>query len=120
MKTIKIIDLLNKIANDIDVTPKNIKYNDKYFEYKLWLEPNKYAYVEKGTNNTLEEYCCFYDLNDKLEILEDEKKIPEKLNIRYKNDDIIINEKILQEDLNTELADKINEILDYLESKEDE
>lgn len=68
--TIKIIDLLNKMANDIDVPPKNIKYNDKYFEYKLWLEPNKYAYVEKGTNNTLEEYCCFYDLNDEVEILE--------------------------------------------------
>ena len=106
----KVIDLLNKIANDIDVPPKNIKYNDKYFEYKLWLEPNKYAYVEKGTNNTLEEYCCFYDLNDTVEILEEEKKIPEKIGlIKYCEDQatLIIHNKV----------DEIIDYLHYLKSK---
>ena len=120
----KVIDLLKKIANDIDVPPKNIKYKDKYFEYKLWLEPSKYAYVEKGTNNTLEEYCCFYDLNDEVEIIEEEQKIPEKIDVWY---DPIKDTKLERHDTDTsieilaamcdDLKDKYNEIINYLKSK---
>lgn len=106
----KVIDLLNMIANDIDVPPKNIKYNDKYFEYKLWLEPDKYAYVEKGTNNTLEEYCCFYDLNDEVEIIEDKKieKIENKIDTTFENYNYSERMRL------TEIVNKINEIIDKI------
>ena len=114
----KVIDLLNKIANDIDVPPKQIKYDDKIFEYKLWLEPNKYAYVENGKNNTLEEYCCFYDLNDEVEIIED-KKIEHigannyKWNYKY---DLKTSQAVVD---NLELVrQKINEIIDRLNKGE--
>ena len=118
MNKIRVIDLLNKIANDIDVPPKNIKYNDKYFEYKLWLEPNKYAYVEKGKNNTLEEYCCFYDLNDEVEVIEEDNKIEK---IYEDNDDFKNDKRLYRPTKNIKvLANKINEIIDYLEEKENE
>lgn len=71
MKTIKIIDLLNKIANGEEV-PKKIKYRDWLYEF------------EKDCND----YMCQYDsllyrenddtrqfLNDEVEILEEENKI---------------------------------------------
>lgn len=96
----KVIDLLKIMVDDVNVPPKRIKYNDRIFEYKLWIEPNKYAYVEEGTNNTLEEYCCFYDLTDEVEIIED-KKI-EKMTASSTNL------------FNQALVDKINEIIDYI------
>lgn len=71
MKTIKIIDLLNKIANGEEV-PKKIKYRNWLYEF----------------NKNYNDYLCQYDsllyrenddvrqfLNDEVEILEEEKKI---------------------------------------------
>lgn len=108
MKTVKIIDLFIEYTKPVK-QPRKIKFKDKLYIY------NGHAVL----GQIIKDYGSnIIDLlNDEVEILEEPKKIPEKLNICYKNDDIIINEKILQEDLNTELADKINEILDYLESK---
>lgn len=112
----KVIDLLNKIANNIDVPPKQIKYDDKIFEYKLWLEPNKYAYVEIGKNNTLEEYCCFYDLNEEIKIIED-KKIEklEHMNSRdyLENRDEYLSTKDIALDIES-LRLWINKIIDKL------
>lgn len=114
----KIIDLLNKIANGEEV-PKKIKYDNQVFEYR---------------KDMLDYYCYDYDLNlmgyqkvlnDEIEILEEEKKIPEKLDIRQEKNiknnwkwkvygkehsyNISIPQKII--------ADKLNEVLDYLKSK---
>ena len=104
----KIIDLLNRIAKGEEV-PKKIKYDNQVFEYR---------------KDMLDYYCYDYDLNlmgyqkilnEEVEILEEEKKIPEKLV-----------EPIASEytyDYAKKICHKINEIIDYLDflkSKGDE
>ena len=109
----KIIDLLNKIANGEEV-PKKIKCNETIYE--KWDYNNKYYDIESNTRekDILSEHLAsesFY--NDEVEILEEEKKIPEKLEtLTYKNRNTI--------SIWNEHRDKINEIidcLDYLKSK---
>jgi len=111
----KVIDLLNKIANDEEV-PKTIYYCGKTFE---WTGLNYYC---KENDEFLDEYICLEDLEYEAEII-DEHKIPKKLEIReeknIKNNwkwkvcgkeheyNISMPQKII--------ADKINEIIDYLE-----
>ena len=72
---IKIIDLLNKIANDEEV-PKEIIYNDKTYNYVKGRKDNwKYQRIENGKSvGLLEDNICFC-LNDEVEILEETKKI---------------------------------------------
>ena len=96
----KVIDLLNKIANGEEV-PKIIKYNDEFYWY------------DETDDNEIARYRDIHDewlfgdtyLNDEVEIIE-EKKIPEKL-------DELNNES----DESKRLSNKINEIIDYLKSK---
>ena len=106
----KIIDLLNKIANGED-KPKKIKYDNQVFEYR---------------EDMLDYYCYDYDLNlmgyqkvlnDEVEILEEEKKIPEKL--EYYDDSIawVIDGIGQLSDVDKVIVDKLNEVLDYLKSK---
>ena len=112
----KVIDLLNKIAND-EETPKKIKYDGVIFE-------------NNGCNCYLNErdkslsYCVEIPmfLNDEVEIIEEEKKIPEKLD----NFDIqglevsgysMTQTEYLLEDGVKENREMINWILDYLKSK---
>ena len=108
----KVIDLLNKIANREEV-PKKIKYRDWLYEF------------EKDCND----YMCQYDsllyrenddvrqfLNDEVEIIEEpqEHKIPEKLDKR----DFLDNKSLEQVDSDLDfIIDKINEILNYLEEE---
>ena len=68
-KTIKIIDLLNKIANGEEV-PKKIKYNDD--EY---IHIGNYCYFCEETNEILSQntYAEFSRLNDEVEILDEEE-----------------------------------------------
>ena len=100
----KIIDLLNKIAND-EKLPEIIKVKGGTY------------YLCKGDQSG----CCYFSekqgfggvklvfdtsaMNEEVEILEEEKKIPEKLT----NLALTHNNRIL--------VDKINEIIDYLKSK---
>ena len=112
MKTIKIIDLLNKIANGEEV-PRAIKLE----EHEYWYNETEQDYYE-GMGYEYEYLfknlrTCW--LNDKVEILEEPKKIPEKLYYCAMDTD---NKEIrfLIKNING-LVDKINEILDYLESK---
>ncbi len=94
----KVIDLLNKIANGEEV-PKKIKYDDEEFVF------TGYNSASKNYNNELEDLFEVLDgsmLNDEVEIIE-EKKIPEKLNKQH------FHKKQRQ------LANKINEIIDYLD-----
>jgi hypothetical protein len=97
----KVIDLLNKIANGEEV-PKKIKCNNKIFIYDGF----SYIYENKTFNeyNRLEEFIsCSSDLNDEVEVLEEPKGIPEKLNKQHFHN------------RQRQLANKINEIIDYLD-----
>lgn len=71
----KIIDLLNKIANGEEV-PKKIKYDDD-----IYIHVDNYCYYCQETNEILSQniYAEFSRLNDEVEIIEEEKEI-EKLN----------------------------------------
>jgi hypothetical protein len=114
----KVIDLLNKIANGEEV-PEKIKYDSKTYHYG-------YYYQWYLTDNLCEE--LFIDknhLNDEIEIIEDtpkeEKKIPEKLTDILRVDDLIppVDEnmyKIWTQTIKNQ--NKINEIIDRLNGKE--
>ena len=105
MKTIKVIDLLNKIANGEEV-PKKIKYRNKVFIYDQQI---KLYRNEEVSSNTLKHmfYLYFLEkiLNDEVEIIEDaeEDKVIEKIVcIGYGEDG----------NMQYELASKLNEVID--------
>lgn len=125
-KTIKIIDLYILIANkEFDKLPKKFTYEGYLWEYDV---KNKMWFYYFGENKNHRFDRLFYInqiLNDKVKILEEEKKIPEKLNIEQNSigNHYIKNEFGTQCNLTKHskiIADKINEILDYLETKGDE
>ena len=107
----KIIDLLNKIANGEEV-PKKIKYS--YYEYEFNEKEKEYQRCFNELNYGLgEDRRLDIILDEPVEILEEPKGIPEKLPIydcidAYSKFDVNDNRKT------------INEIIDYLESKGDE
>jgi len=120
MKTIKIIDLLIKNANGEEM-PKKIKINNIVYEYRDYM----YC-TEKANYQDIEDYLFgkwnFNILNEEAEILEDEKKIPERLKIEQ---DTSSSNFYIKNEFGTKcsltkhskiFADKINEILDYLKS----
>lgn len=110
----KIIDLLNKIANGEEV-PKKIKCGEYYFDFR-----NGRYYNSEYSSEHIEEVLGSYFrldgmLNDTVEILEEEKKIPEKLFhccMGTDNEEI----KFLIQNIN-DLSDKYNQLIDYLKSK---
>ena len=74
---IKIIDLLNKIANDEEV-PKKIKYKDNvYYLGKNMVD--LHTYQTEGSNTTRKLSLIidneYLNLNDEVEIIEEPKKI---------------------------------------------
>ena len=113
---IKVIDLLNKIANGEEV-PKRIKH---YQTYYTWYD-NGYSkgYCKEPVmtdGNSFLEITTNYDLLGEVEIIEEEpKKIPEKLEaiLDYSKD----GNHISKVPNNEQLMFKINEIIDYLKSK---
>ena len=120
MKTIKIIDLLTKKANGEEL-PKIIIYDS----YIYRLESDDY-FCDEMKNEWLFEDNAFTTefLNEEIEILEEEKKkIPEKLKIEQATSTsnfYIKNEfgtKCYLTKHSKIIADKINKILDYLESE---
>ena len=107
----KIIDLLNKIANGEEV-PKEIKYNNINY---YWCNQCKiYERIEDGRKDL---YNDLDNLNDEVEILEEEKKIPEKLKLYTLSGNDSANFTTLQDFNNREIQRTINWILDYLKSK---
>ena len=94
----KVIDLLNKIANGEEL-PKKIYCFDREFYL------NAYTYF--GDTFTLMHYIQEEDLNEKVEIIEEEKKIPEKLKL----------DLFTKNDVSYYVCEKINSIIDYLKSK---
>lgn len=109
----KIIDLLNKIANGEEV-PRIIKYdlqtyyfrNYDYKEYDIEKD-----FIDEQTS-FIEDKFDFYKINDKVEILEEEKKIPEKLNYKYRNMYGHISQHKQSE---IDIINTLNEVIDYLD-----
>lgn len=116
-ETIKVIELLNKIANGEDV-PEKIKYNGIiYLREKNVLIGKMYYEDELGTL-LLEKINNVCELDNEIEIIEDDEKI-EKLPV--KTPCILPNRtdtEISHIPDNLELTVKINEIIDYINSKE--
>ena len=121
----RIIDLLNKIANGEEV-PKKIHYNCLPL---YWCEPCKiYETMTDGGIRGKNLYTLMDNLNDEVEIIEEEKKIPEKLenlimcinNINtgemssaYRQYDF---EEVAKHNFEI-IHKKFNELIDYLNSK---
>ena len=108
MNKIRVIDLLNKIANSEEL-PKYIKYKgDIYqYQYKETKEANiiNYYHSEETHHHLIDGGWHDIRLNDEVEIIE-EKKIPEKL------DDT---ELYLTESQQHKIVDKLNEVIHYLQ-----
>ena len=101
MNKIRIIDLLNKIANDEEV-PQKIKYEDEEYTYDDFNE-----IYEKENHENLFKTLTYYKgfcLNNEVKILDKEDKIEklEKPN-GYSAENYI-----------EEMFDKINELIDEL------
>lgn len=115
MKTIKIIDLFNKIANREEV-PKKIEYEGEIYEFNK----NIHGYWGGKNKDCFRAMVNWRYLNNEVEILEEEKKIPEKLKDILRIDDLIppVDEnmyRIWKQVIKN--YNKLNEICDYLESK---
>ena len=112
MKTIKIIDLYNLIANeDFDKLPKKVKYEDDIY---YWHEKDLDYFTDDKHNFKVYLFNNHtnFILNDEVEILEDEKKIPEKIPLNYADDR-------KPEEVYEYLRCSYNQLLDYLKSKGD-
>ena len=97
----KVIDLLNKIANG--EAPKNIKYNntDYYlFDSKSYIRTDKSRFFVS---------IYFKELNDEVEIIEEDKKIEKIDPIDYCHSTDTTKDMVL--------VDTINQIIDKLENK---
>ena len=116
---ITIYDLLGMIKDG--EAPNKIKYKNKIYQWKEydvcygkimtkkgWVK--EYGYVAEENRTYFYLKHCYQGLNDEVEILEEPKGIPEKLKD-------VIKDGCIKAVNNFELMDKINEIIDYLESK---
>lgn len=118
MKTIKIIDLLNKIAN-MEELPKEIYFCGRIYELDDY---NHYMYEKYGLYEDLLDFTLNVELdeflNDEVKIIEEEKeieKIPYHYNFGYIDCGDLKREVI--EELSNNFnyfADKINEIIDEI------
>lgn len=98
----KVIDLLNKIANGEEV-PNKIQYDYKIFYY----DGSKYVYDNDVFNeyNRLEEFISYStDLNKEIKFSEEDKEIEE---IK----DIWGSDGYLDMDSASDMVDKINELI---------
>ena len=110
-KIISVYELLGLIKDD--KAPKSIIYKNEYFKYSK--ENRDYI----GENNYL--FSDFADLisilNEKVEIIEENKPIIEKISISGK--DIHKLEELGIYDIVENIDCKLNEVIDYLNRKED-
>ena len=108
----KIIDLLNKIANG-ETPPKRIKFKYNIYE----LGDNEY-YFSEDVGYLFDKYYATNILNGEIEII-DNKKI-EKLKKEKIISGMLDNEIQYIEGYKLEdVGDKINEIIDYILNKEE-
>ena len=106
----KVIDLLNKIANGEEV-PEKIKYDTKEMKY----DHNKQDYLgyySNGNGEWLFQYLfdrcrnTEHFINDEIEIIEEDKKI-EKLREPFLQEETLNYVKLLKSKIN-EIIDKVN------------
>ena len=116
----KVIDLLNKIANGEEDLPNIIIVGVE--EDKHYYNKDLKEYINQRTGEKLFEdgYGKFlkYYLNEEVEIIEEDKKIEKKIekldcDIDF-DDNVSINGKCLYDNALLEIGNKINEIIDYL------
>ena len=128
----KVIDLLNKIANGEEVKAKlKFKLGDiiiTYYGQDNYYHTPEYniEYIDKGcTTHDFNLGMIIKHLNDTVEIIEEEKKIPEKLKIEQDTPSInyyIRNENGAKCYLTTHskiITETLNQVIDYLKSKGD-
>lgn len=108
----KVIDLLNKIANSEEV-PERIKYTWEY-EWKYDKTREEFVYKQKDGTRFDEEWLIESILNNEVEILEEEDKdiplIPDNELYVFKGDsrELNYNFRVLQE--------KINQIIEAIDN----
>ena len=109
----KVIDLLNKIANGEEL-PKKVKYYDLTYEYNEHLIGiNKYRGIEhKG----IFLFDVVSNINDEVEVIEENKKI-EKLDLDWV--EVFDFKEQAQQDCAKMVFNKINEIIDYINKEKD-
>ena len=126
----KIIDLLNKMANNEEL-PKKIKYKNRIYEYKefdagfqenkkiKWKKEWDYVAEENRTYYYLKH--CYHNLSDEVEIIDEEDKdiplIPNDelykisnynpIDLKQDDEKIDYNFKVLKEKIN-QVADELN------------
>ena len=110
--TISVYELLGLIKDG--KAPKKIKYGETNF---IYIGKENDYYNEKTDNLYLfKDYICtLEDLNEKVEILEEYKPIIEKLNL----DREPLKGKEVPRAIDYLLEGRINEIIDYINRKED-
>ena len=116
MNKIRVIDLLNKIANGEEV-PKNIKVDDKYYK---WCNSMK-DYEEENSYKYLVEELETEELNDEVEIIEEDKKIKKILTYTTPDDEDFAYEDgdkphnvCIYSPIENLFIKKINEIIDEI------
>lgn len=122
-KTIKVIELLNKIANGEGV-PKKIKYDDDIYEYDY--DEKNYAYFFIDHYNYLFDEDITQILDDEVEIIEDNDKL-EKINVKtgdnckrfIEYDDETGHHKYTIRLLDEYFAKNINKIIDHINKIEE-
>ena len=123
----KVIDLLNKIANGEEVPKKIIQHCKVFEEDKYWIlsKGSHKCYEKKYINNDedsefLFDYLTCDMLTDEVEIIEEDKKI-EKLKLNYSHIKHVELPFFKEEILNycDNLQYKINEIIDILNKGDD-
>lgn len=117
MNKIKVIDLLNMISEGEKI-PNSFIYDDLIFKRH---NDCGIAYYKDIDGDTFVDSICgdLSNLNDEVEIIEEEKKIPEKLSTWF-SVETEQNKELNIEYANTNfenMYEKINEIIDYLKSK---
>lgn len=118
----KVIDLLNKIANGKEV-PKKIKWGVHEFRWFVY----EYKSIGELSEPTLLDYLSQAPqmVNDEIEIIEEPKKI-EKLDIKCdgttSNNFYILNKngiKCYMTKHSKVIVEKLNEIIDYINNMEE-
>lgn len=120
----KVIDLLNKIAKGEDI-PKKISYMGEVY-LKTQFDDTQNFMIDYLSEENEKAFFDMYNIsaiiNEKVEIIEEEKKIPEKLEILNANEH---SKEVYYEDYSKEeisldietLQNWVNKIIDYLKSK---
>ena len=105
----KIIDLYNKVVN-CEELPECIQWRD--FKFKKCDIGEEYYSIDCGM--WLFKELDSSVLNEEIKELEEEKKIPEKLNYKYKNMYGNISQHKQSE---IDIIDTLNQVIDYLKNK---